>query len=325
MWHQRAQTITDLLKETAREWLDDKVPRHAAALAFYTLLSLAPLLLLVVSLVSLVVAGDVARQTLVEETRRLAGDTGASAVETVLRNAGTRSSGIIGTVVSIAAVLFGATGVFAQLQGALNEIWGLAPKPGRAVRAVVEDRLLSFAAILGIGLLLLASFVISAGLTAVAQAVGGAVAGPEAALRVLNLLFSLALFTLLFALTFKILPDAIIRWRDVWVGAGVTAALFATGNLLIGLYLGHSTAGSSYGAAGSLVVLLIWIYYSAQIVLFGAEFTQVYARRHGVRIRPDSKSVRVRRKTTDTGAQSQTQTPVSTQPAPGKRPEPPRT
>jgi membrane protein len=205
----------------------------------------------------------------------------------------TRQSGsnIAATLIGIVTLLLGATGVFVQLQDALNTIWEVAPKPGRGVLGMVKDRLLSFTMLLGIGFLLLVSLAVSAGLAALSSFLGDLLPGLFEVAKVLDFVISLGVITLLFAMIYKFLPDVKIRWGDVWVGAAVTSLLFTVGKFLIGLYLGYSSAASVYGAAGSLAVLLIWIYYTAQIVLLGAEFTQVYAKRYGSRIVPGADAV----------------------------------
>lgn len=277
----------DFLKTTVKDWLEDDAPSMAAALAFYTLLSLAPLLLVIVSVAGLVLGDDSARSALQTQANDLAGEQAGSVVGTVLDNAKGSAGGIIGTAAGVAVLLFGATGVFAQLQKALNRAWEVEPIPGSSLKNFLMKRLLSLTAIIGIGFLLLVSLVLSAAITAIASWVGDAVGASELLLRLGDIAFSLVVFFLFFVFTFKVLPDVRTSWSDVWVGALVTAVLFVVGKTLIGLYLGHSSTGSSYGAFGSLVVLLIWIYYSAQILFFGAEFTQVWSRRFGRPLEPE--------------------------------------
>jgi membrane protein len=200
-------------------------------------------------------------------------------------------TGILATIIGLVTLLLGAAGLFGQLQDALDTIWEVAPKPGQGILAIIRQRFISFTMVLGIGFLLLVSLVISAGVSALGSFISTRVAPPEFLLQIVNFVISLGITTLLFAVIYKVLPDVEIDWRDVWMGAAFTALLFNVGKLLIGLYLGNSTIGSAYGAAGSFVVLLIWIFYSAQILLFGAEFTQVYARRYGSRIQPSKNAV----------------------------------
>jgi membrane protein len=196
------------------------------------------------------------------------------------------STGLLATVVAVITLLFGASGVFGQLQDALNTVWGVEPKEGRGVWGFIKDRFLSFVAVVGTGFLLLVSLVLSSALAAVGKWFSGVLPLPEAVLQALNFLVSFVVITGLFALIFKVLPDARVAWRDVWVGAALTALLFTIGKFAIGVYLGKSNVASAYGAAGSLVIVLVWVYYSAQILLYGAEFTQVYANRRGERIVP---------------------------------------
>ena len=209
----------------------------------------------------------------------------------MIQRANQPTTGIVATVVATATLLLGASGVFGQLQDSLNTIWGVQPKEGRGIWGLIKDRFISFAALLGTGFLLLVSLVLSAGLAAFGKWFGGWLPAPEVVLQVLEFLISFAVITGLFAMIFKILPDAQVAWRDVWVGAALTALLFTVGKFAIGLYLGKSDVGSAYGAAGSLVILLVWVYYSAQILLFGAEFTQVYANAVGSRIVPSKDAV----------------------------------
>jgi membrane protein len=196
------------------------------------------------------------------------------------------STGLVATVVALVTLLFGASGVFGQLQDALNTVWGVEPKVGRGVWGFIKDRFLSFVAVVGTGFLLLVSLVLSSALAALGKWFSGVLPLPEVVLQALNFMVSFVVITGLFALIFKVLPDARVAWRDVWVGAALTAALFTIGKFAIGLYLGKSNVASAYGAAGSLVIVLVWVYYSAQILLYGAEFTQVYANRLGERIVP---------------------------------------
>lgn len=287
----RAKTIFTLLKETGSDWLEDKASRLAAALAFYTLLSLAPLLVLVVSIAGLVFGDDAARGEVTGQLQALIGTDGAKAVESVLANAKTPSSGILGTIVGVAILLFGASGVFGELQDSLNVIWEVQPRPGRGIKGFIRDRFFSFTLVLGVAFLLLVSLVLSAGLAAAGSLFEQRLPGGEVMWQVINFVISIGTITVLFGLIFKVLPDVKIQWRDVWIGALFTAVLFTLGKFAIGLYLGRSTIASPYGAAGSVVVLVVWVYYSAQILFFGAEFTQVYARHHGSRLRPTKNAV----------------------------------
>ncbi len=280
------KSIFNLFKKTFAEWSQDRASRLAAALAYYTIFSIAPLLVIVIGIAGLVWGRQAVKGQLMSQIGGTVGPQAASLIQTMVQNASKPSAGIAATIIGFVVLLFGASGVFAALQDALNTVWGVAPKPGRPLKNTLQDRLVSFLMVLLIGFLLLASLVISAALQAAAGLVGNA-AGMSAATGVAaNFLFFLVVGILLFALIFKILPDAEVGWSDVWIGATFTSLLFAVGRWLLGLYLGRAGVASTYGAAGSLVVLLLWIYYSAQILLLGAEFTQVYARRHGAHIRP---------------------------------------
>jgi membrane protein len=270
-----------LLKETVTEWIEDKVPRLGAALAFYSILSMAPLLVIVVAIAAFAFGEEAAQGRIVKQLDDLVGSDGAKAVETMIKNSQQPRTGIVATVIGIATLLIGAAGVFGQLQDALNTVWEVQPKPGRGFWGFIHDRFLSMAMVLGVGFLLLVSLVLSAGLSALGDYLNSLVNGLAPIMQVVNMVLSFGVFTALFGLIFKILPDVKIPWRNVWIGAAITALLFTIGKYLIGLYLGRSSVGSAYGAAGSLVVLVVWIYYSAQIVLFGAEFTQVYTKHYG--------------------------------------------
>lgn len=285
--HARFADTWSLIKQTFAEWNEDKVPRLGAALAFYSALSIAPLLVLILRLAVMFLDDDVAtREEIERQAQSLIGSQGAEAVQAMLDSADKPGAGTIATVLSLITLLFGATGVFGQLQDSLNTIWEVAPKPGRGIWGFVRDRFLSFTMILGIAFLLLVSLVISSGLAFFGSYLNRMPDSLQIVSHVGNFIVSTGVITLLFALMFKVLPDVKIAWRDVWLGAVVTALLFAVGKFAIGLYLGHSSMASSYGVAGSFVVLLVWVYYSSQILFFGAELTQVYARRQGRGIVP---------------------------------------
>jgi membrane protein len=276
-----------LLKDTATAWSEDKVPRHGAALAYYTVFSIVPLLVVVIAIIGLLFGREATESYILDQIADVIGPQSAEALKDMLQRANQPSTGIVATVTAIVTLLLGASGVFGQLQDSLNSIWGVRPKEGRGIWGIIKDRFISFSALLGTAFLLLVSLVISAGLAAIGQWFGGWLPAPEVALHFLEFLLSFALITGLFAMMFKLLPDARVAWSDVWIGAGLTALLFTVGKFALGLYLGKSDIGSAYGAAGSLVILLVWVYYSAQIVLFGAEFTQVYASAVGRQISPD--------------------------------------
>lgn len=268
-----------ILKETVREANDDKVPMLGAALAFYSMLSVGPLLLIVIAMAGVAFGHDIVSGYIVAEIRRLVGPAGAAAVQIVVTSTPSLKGSIIFTLIGLVTLVVSSTGFFAQLQDALNTIWNAEGKPHGDVAGFVRKRLLSFAMILTIGVLLVLALVISAVLTALGTMFGSIFT--SVVLHILNIAATFTVVTLLFALIFNILPDVTIKWRDVWVGAGITAVLFTIGKFLIGLYLSRSVLGTTYGATGSVIVFMVWIYYSTQIFLLGAEFTQVYARYMG--------------------------------------------
>ncbi|MBW8882576.1 MAG: YihY/virulence factor BrkB family protein [Asticcacaulis sp.] len=269
-------SLLGLFRTTFTEWNDDEAPRHGAALAFYAILSLGPLLLIAVSLAGLAFGHDQATRGLLTQLGSLVGQPGSAAISDILTHSQSEKKSTLAAAIGIATLLVSATGFFAQLQMALNDIWNV-PKEKTGWLDFVKKRLLSFGMILGICLLLLFSLLISAALAAITDIFGASMTALTS--QVVNVALSLLVSALLFAVTFKVLPDTEVRWREAWVGGAVTAVLFAVGKSLIGLYLGRSAFSSTYGAAGSLIVLLVWIYYSAQIYFFGAEFAQVYGRR----------------------------------------------
>lgn len=275
-----------ILKETGMKWWEDKVPRLGAALAFYSTLSIGPLLLIVIATAGLVFGRDAVSGRLSEQMESLLGSEAAAMLQTVIANSYQPDDGMIAAVIGVTMLLFAASGVFAQLQDALNTIWDIKPEPGRTVFRILKDRFLSFSMVLGTGFLLLISLSVSAGLAAIGGSWFGEISTAAPFLEALNFAIGFGIVTLLFAMIFKILPDAHIRWSDVWLGAAVTAALFNIGKFLIGMYLGRSALSSTYGAAGSLMVILFWVYYSSQILFFGAELTQVYSNFKGRRISP---------------------------------------
>jgi membrane protein len=274
-----------ILKTAAAEWVEDNAAQLGAALAFYSILSLAPLLLISVAIAASVFGPDTARNELMSQLNEMIGEQGAGAISMMLDHAQNPGSGIVATVLGLATLLFGASGVFAQLQTAMNTIWEVPTKKNGGIWATIRSRFLPFAMVLGTGFLLLVSLVLSAVISGIGSYVSDRWPAFEPIGQLANTGVSFLIVTLLFAMIFKLLPDTQIAWRDVWVGALLTALLFTIGKFFIGLYLGKAAVGSAYGAAGSLVVLLIWIYYSAQILFFGAELTQVYARRLGTKSR----------------------------------------
>jgi membrane protein len=287
----------NLVKETFTEWLEDGANRLAAALAYYTTFSLAPLLVLIIAIAGLVGGREAAQTQTMAQVQDLLGVQGREFVQGMIESASRPTTGLAATFLGSVTLLFGALGVFGELQNSLNTIWEVKPKPAKGlldgVKRFVVRRLLSFTMVLGIGFLLLASLVLSAAISAFGEYVGNRWPLADFWLQLLNFVISFAVITLLFAMMFKFLPEIKIAWKDVWLGAAVTSALFSLGKFLIGLYLGRSEVGNTFGAAGSLAILLIWIYYSAQILFFGAEFTQVYANRYGSRIVPDPGMVKL--------------------------------
>ncbi|OUL19662.1 ribonuclease BN [Nostoc sp. T09] len=312
----RWQAIWKLFQETFKEWSEDKASRLAAALAYYTIFSIAPLLIIVIAIVGAVFGEEAARGEIVRQIQGLVGRPGAEFIETAIQNANQPQTGTIASIISILVLLLGATGLFNELQDALNTIWEVKPKPGAGMNNMVRQRVLSFAMVLGIGFLLLVSLVVSAGLSALVTFFSNLVPGVDFIWQIVNFLLSFAITTVLFGLIFKVLPDVKITWGDVIIGASITSILFSIGRFLLGQYLGNGGFGSAYGAAGSLVVILAWIYYAAQILFFGAEFTQVYARRYGSGIRPTKNAVPLNhQETTDNGTNQNRQTSANKRPS----------
>ena len=287
----------NLLQETFREWREDGANRLAAALAYYTTFSLAPILVLIIAIAGLAGGREAAQTQTMAQVEDLLGAEGREFVQGMIESASQPETGLAATFIGAITLLFGALGVFGELQNSLNIIWEVKPKPATgwmdAVKRFVIKRLLSFTMVLGIGFLLLASLIISAAVSALGEYIGNRWPMADFWLNLINFVISFLVVTFLFAMIFKFLPEIKIGWKDVWLGAAVTSILFSLGKFLIGLYLGRSEVGNTFGAAGSLAILLIWIYYSAQILFFGAEFTQVYANRYGSRIVPDPGIVKI--------------------------------
>lgn len=272
-------------KDVFGEWSEDAASRFAAAFALYTLLSLGPLVLLVVSVVGLVMGESAATTQIVDSAQDVVGPQGAEAIQSVLQNATRPGSGIGGIVIGFVILVFSVSGLIGQMQTALNTMWEVPPKAHQSIKGKLRSRVASIITLGGLLLFLLAMFV---GTSSVSALTGRYLQGGLAvAATAVNILVTLAVFTLLFAFVFKVVPEANVQWRDVWIGAAVTSALFSVGRWAIGVYLERSDAGSSFGAAGSLVVLVIFIYYSAQIFFLGAEFTQVFANRYGSKVVPE--------------------------------------
>jgi membrane protein len=276
--------IWSLVKATFSSWLDDYAPSMGAALAYYTMFSIAPLLLIVISTAGLVFGEDAVRGEIFGQLRGLMGNEGARAVQSLLESVSSPEEGKAGTVIGTVLLLIGATTVLSELQDAFDRIWRVPAKDkSGGILAVIRSRLLSFGMILGIGFLMMVSLVFSAAIAALGKWWGPFFSDLEIILGAVNFVFSFALATTVFAVLYKFMPRVKILWRDVWAGAALTALLFTIGKSLIGLYIGKSAISSGFGAAGSLVVVLVWVYYSAQIFLLGAEFTKVYSQAHGSR------------------------------------------
>ena len=283
-----------LLKQTFSEWLEDKVPQLGAALAYYTVFSLAPLVLLLLAIVGFIFHNDPAGAwgKMTEQMSYFLDKSAIDVVQGIAQKASQPNKSFLATIIGILLALFGASGVFGQLQDALNTIWGVKAKPGAGIAGFIRSRFLSFAMVAGVCFLLLVSLVLESVLKSFSHYVQAMFPGGIVIALVVYSIFDLAVVVLLFASIFKFLPDVKIQWRDVWIGAVMTAIFFAIGKWALGLYLGSGTAASAYGAASSLITLLLWIYYSSQILLFGAEFTQVYAARAGRALVPDKYAVR---------------------------------
>lgn len=276
--------IKYLIMQSFKEWQADKASRLAAALAYYTVFSIPPLLTIALAIAGQLFGRQAAREELMQQSKALVGTTGAQAIEQILENASQPEASSIAAIIGVAVLLFGASGVFLQLQEAMNTIWNVQTDPDRGIIGTIKDRFLSFSMVVGVGFLLLVSLVISSMLSSLnnfIQAIGLQMLAIGSLAQLLNFTLSFTIITILFALIFKVIPDIEIAWRDVWVGAVVTALLFSIGEWALSYYLAHMAPESTYGAAGSLIVLLLWVYYSAQILFLGAEFTQVYAHKFG--------------------------------------------
>ena len=291
-------TALKLLKLTAEEWLDDKAPQLGAALAYYTVFSLAPLVLILLAVIGVIFRNDPAGawSKVTEEMSYFLDKSAIQVVEDIARTAAAPGKSTLATIIGIALALFGASGVFGQLQDALNTIWGVKAKPGLGLWGFLRTRFLSFAMVAGVCFLLLVSLAIEALLKGFSHYIQTAMPGGLTIAVSVYLIFDFVVITTLFAMIFKILPDVKTQWRDMWIGAAMTAVFFLIGKWALGLYLGSGTAASAYGAASSLITLLLWVYYSSQILLFGAEFTQVYATEFGAPLEPSEYAVRIERK-----------------------------
>jgi membrane protein len=280
------KAVWELIRDTFKDWSEDKAARLGAALAYYTVFAIGPLLVIVIAIAGLVFEAEAAERQVIGTIRSLVGQSGSELIEQTIENANKGGENVVASAFGIGILLFGAAGVFGQLKDALNTIWEVKPKPNAGVLGMVRERFLSFTMVLGTGFLLLVSLVLSAGITALSTYLQGILPGSDLLWQILNIVFMIVVVTVMFALLYKYLPDVKIAWKDVWLGAFVTTLLFLAGQLALGIYLGSGSVGSAFGAASSLVVILVWVYYSAQIFFFGAEFTQVYAHKYGSRLQP---------------------------------------
>jgi len=287
-----------LVKQTAQESLQDKAPQLGAALAYYTVFSLAPLILVLLSLVGVIFRHDAAGawNKITQQMSYFLDPSAVQVVQSIAQKASQPGKSTLATIIGVALALFGASGVFGQLQDALNTIWGVKAKPGGGIWGFLRSRFLSFAMVGGVCFLLLVSLTLESVLKGFSHYVQSVLPGGIVVAMAVYLIFDFAVVILLFAMIFKFLPDAQIQWRDVWIGAVMTAILFGIGKWLLGFYLGSGAAGSAYGAASSLITLLLWVYYSSQILLFGGEFTQVYAQRAGRALKPSEYAVPIETK-----------------------------
>jgi membrane protein len=282
-----------LLKDSAIAWDDDNIGQQGAALSFFTVFSLSPLLILVVVLSSFGFGREAASGHLISQIRGLIGIEGAQLVQSLITNAYQSQSNALAAFFSAIMLLLGASGVFIQLRNSLNTIWHVKLKPIGTIQSFLRVHLLSFAMILGIGFLLLVSLILSTVLTAMSTYLSSFLTIFRGMMRLLDFIISFMGITILFALIFKFIPAVTLKWKDAWIGAAVTSLLFSIGRLVIGMYLGNSALGSTFGAASSLVIFMMWVFYSSQIVLYGAEFTRLYSMRFGSNFLPSANAVRV--------------------------------
>lgn len=318
-----SKQAVQLLKQTYTKWSDHKAPRLGASVAFYSILSFAPLLLLLTAVIALIFGHASAQGALVNEARQVIGDRGADTVQTLLKNAQKPASGVFATIVAFITLLFGASGVFTELQDALNIMWDANVEAASGFMGMIRQKLFSFGMVLSVGFLLLVSLILSAGLAFLGRYLGHLLPMPPLVLQALNFVVSFVTISVLFALMFKYVPSAKVPWRDAVIGGIGTALLFAIGKQLLGLYLGKASVGSAYGAAGSLVAVVVWIYYSAQIFFFGAEFTRVLGESRGTATQPSAKAAQPPVK--DAPAKAAANTPKQSGPSTGIAAAPART
>jgi membrane protein len=322
-----APAIVRIFGTALQAWWDDDAPRLGASVAYYTLFAIAPILIVATAVAGMAFGAEAVRGGIFDQLEQLIGRDGALAVEGLLEGASQRRSGIPATIIGGITFVVAATGAFLELQSALNAIWRVKASPKMHLKAFLFDRLRSFGLVVAIGFLLMVSLAMTAALAALSQWLARSSATSPVVWTTINLLVSVAVATALFAMLYRFLPDVKLRWRDVTTGAFVTAGLFTVGQQLIGLYLGQSSVASSYGAAGSVMILLLWVYYSCQILLFGAEFTRVYADRHGVEPQPEvfakpdlvaiiADDVRLQEQHDDSADAAAEATPAKSSPAP---------
>lgn len=294
VWH----NTYELVRDTIQEFIDDHAIYYSASLAYFTIFALPSLLIVIIAVAGSLLGKETISTEIYQQIGELAGKDSASQVQQMVEQANTSKSSFFAKVIALITLVIAATGVFTAIQNALNLMWDVKPKPKLNILKLIQDRILSFALIIGIAFLLLVSLVIHAGLVALIKFINIEPA-TVALLQTSNFLIPLAVTILLFAIIYKFLPDARVKWRDVTAGAMVTGLLFTGGKFLVGLYLGQSDLGSAYGAAGTIIILLLWVYFSSILLFFGAEFTQVYARKYGRNIQPSEYAVRIQRKIVD--------------------------
>lgn len=288
------KSIWQFLKTTINEWVEAEPFQLAAALSYYTLFSLAPLLLIAIGVAGLVFGREAAQNQIVETLQGMIGQDSAKAVQEMIQASSEKpKTGMLSTIIGFVALLFGAGGVVGQLQTSLNKMWEVTPKPGQGIWGFLRQRFFSFAMVLAIGFLLLVSLVVTAVLSSFTSMLGSFLGDATFVAHAIDILVSFGFVTLLFALIYKYVPDVEIQWRDVWIGAALTSILFTLGKYLIGLYIGTSGVSSTFGAAGALITILVWVYYSSLIFFLGAEFTRVYATQYGSGVAPAENAQRI--------------------------------
>lgn len=288
----RLESLWQIAREIVNEYSDDKVPKLAAALSYYTVFSLAPILVICIALAGAIFGADAAQGRIVGELQDLFGEQAASLIQAAIKKTAESNGGTIAAIISLAVLIISAVAAFSELQDSLNIIWKVKSRPGQAIWGFFRIRLVSFALIVALGFLLLVSLIITAALGALYDYLSARLPITPIVLEVLNNVITLVVIFGLFSMIYKILPDVELSWRDVRTGALVTTVLFVIGKFLIGLYLGRGSIGSTYGAAGSLAIIFVWVYYSAQILFLGAEFTYVYSSRLGSGVRPSAHAVK---------------------------------